>query len=166
MHVRRVRRLGFRGGVAIGIAITIAIAMLGASGCTGAGGSKTGSGTKPPASAKAAGAYLDQPLPGAFPQSFASSIVKGELHTPPVFTPDGTEAYWALQNDTIVTSKLVDGAWTEPKTASFSSSITDYRDPCISPSGDKLFFLSKGTLPGASGPAPGRGPGAGGGHPV
>lgn len=43
--------------------------------------------------------------------------------------------------------RLENDYWTQPESIVFSASMTDYRDPFISPSGDKLFFLSKGKLP-------------------
>ena len=93
------------------------------------------------------GPYLGQPDPGLDPEIFAGEIITGELHTSPVFTPNGKEVYWGMQNDTILFSKLVDGNWTQPESISFSSSMSDYRDPFLSPSGERLFFISKGKLP-------------------
>jgi hypothetical protein len=97
-------------------------------------------------------AYLGQPPPGTFPLRFAPTIIRGELHTPPVFMPDGTEAYWSRQTPDIQVTRLVDGRWTDPESVAFSASLTDYRDPFISPEGDRLYFLSLGRLPGATGP--------------
>ncbi len=94
-------------------------------------------------------AYLGQPRPGARPVRFAPEILKGDLHTSPVFTPDGREAYWSMQGATIRTTRMENGRWTPPQSAAFSSSLKDYRDPCLAPSGDRLFFLSKGRLPGS-----------------
>ncbi|MGB8253654.1 MAG: hypothetical protein WCF08_10600 [Anaerolineaceae bacterium] len=93
------------------------------------------------------GPYLGQPDPGSYPAIFAGGIISGDLHTSPVFTPDGSEAYWALQNDTIWISKVTEGFWTQPESISFSSSIRDYRDPFLSPAGERLFFISKGKIP-------------------
>ena len=92
-------------------------------------------------------AYLGQPTPGAYPIRFASKFIKGDLHTAPVFSPDGREVYWGLQGAQIFTMRLENGSWTQPESIAFSASMTDYRDPFLSPSGDKLFFLSKGRLP-------------------
>jgi len=93
------------------------------------------------------GPYLGQVPPGSYPESFAYGIVAGDLHSAPVFAPDGSEAYWAKQGAIIVRARYENGAWTEPERVSFSQSMTDYRDPFITPAGDKLFFLSKGLLP-------------------
>jgi hypothetical protein len=73
--------------------------------------------------------------------------VTGDLHTAPVFTPDGGEAYWAKQGAIIMRARYENQAWTGPESVAFSQTMTDYRDPFITPSGDRLFFLSKGLLP-------------------
>jgi hypothetical protein len=98
--------------------------------------------------------YLGQQVPGTESVRFAYSFIKGALHTSPVFMPDGSEVYWSSQGDDwqaresrIYTMRLENGYWTLPEKVNFSDSLTDYRDPFISPSGDKLFFLSKGKLP-------------------
>jgi WD40 repeat protein len=93
------------------------------------------------------GPYLGQQAPGMNSTRFASLFIKGELHTSPVFMPDGSEVYWSSQESRIYTMKLENGYWTQPEKIAFSDSLTDFRDPFISPSGDKLFFLSKGKLP-------------------
>jgi hypothetical protein len=103
----------------------------------------------PTATAAADGPYLGQPLPGTYPTRFARAIIRGDLHTPPVFTPDGREVYWSRQLPDIQTMRLVDGRWSGPEAATFSASMTDYRDPFIAPGGDRLYFLSKGILPGS-----------------
>jgi hypothetical protein len=103
--------------------------------------------TEPANSTQVSLAYLGQPAPGVYPIRFASKFIKGDLHTSPVFSPDGLEVYWGLQGAQIFTMRLENGSWTQPKSIAFSASMTDYRDPFLSPSGDKLFFLSKGKLP-------------------
>jgi Tol biopolymer transport system component len=65
------------------------------------------------------------------------------------FTPDGQTAYFARgtgffpasRQATILESRLVDGAWTEPVPASFSGTYPDI-DPWISPDGTRLYFSS------------------------
>ena len=95
------------------------------------------------------GAYLGQPTPGSSPAIFARNIISGELHTPPVFSQDGREAYWGMQGNYIYTTRFENGVWTAPERVAFSASMTDYRDPFLAPSGDRLFFLSKGRIPGS-----------------
>ncbi len=46
------------------------------------------------------------------------------------------EAYWAVQGGTILSTKLENGRWMPPQSVVFSASITDYCDPCLSPSGE------------------------------
>lgn len=107
--------------------------------------------TDPPAAAPAAeGPYLGQPVPGANPTWFARRIIQGDLHTPPVFSPDGSEVYWSDQGSDILTMRSVNGRWSEPERVAFSASMTDYRDPFVAPGGDRLYFLSKGRLPGST----------------
>lgn len=106
--------------------------------------------TAPAAGAQASAAYLGQPTPGPYPKRFAPAVIKGDLHTAPVFSPDGTEIYWAMQGEKIFRVRLENGQWTQPESVVFSTSMTDYRDPFISPSGDRLFFLSRGKLPGSA----------------
>ena len=100
-----------------------------------------------------AGPYFGQQPPGEIavqfaPEFFGSRFIS--FHSGIIFSPDGKEAYWqAMLNDenrsqAIFESKLRNGFWTEPGVASFSGLIKGGRDdsPCISPDGNKLFFLS------------------------
>ncbi len=98
------------------------------------------------------GPYLGQKPPGMTPEVFAPDILPdSNYHTSPVFTPDGKEVYWKMQGTkTITMMKIENGFWTTPKEITLSSNLDDFRDPCISPDGKKLFFLSKGILPNQS----------------
>lgn len=42
--------------------------------------------------------------------------------------------------------KMENGVWSAPSEIRLSSKLDDFRDPCISPDGKKIFFLSKGKL--------------------
>ena len=95
------------------------------------------------------GPYLGQTPPGSSPTVFASEIIYGELHTPPVFSADGSHAYWGMQGQFIYMTRLEGGFWTRPEKVAVSPSMTDYRDPFLAPSGDRLYFLSKGVIPGS-----------------
>ena len=68
------------------------------------------------------------------------------------FTPDGTQVYWAgsYSEAKIYTSRLENGIWTEPATVRFSANMSSYRDPFISPDGQRLYIISKDPLPGSS----------------
>jgi len=95
------------------------------------------------------GPYLGQTPPGSSPTVFASEMIYGELHTPPVFSADGSAVYWGMQGQFIYLSRLENGYWTRPVKVTFSSTMTDYRDPFLAPTGDRLYFLSKGIIPGS-----------------
>ena len=65
------------------------------------------------------------------------------------FTPDGATAYFARsdaffpqsRDATIMESRLVDGAWTEPTVAAFSGEHPDI-DPWVAPDGESIYFSS------------------------
>ncbi len=89
--------------------------------------------------------YFGQDLPGMQPVRFAPGIFIEELHAPPIFSPGGDEVYWSLmdlQPGDILFMKLVDGIWTDPAVAPFSSSEGS-DSPFISSDGNKLVFLSR-----------------------
>jgi hypothetical protein len=89
--------------------------------------------------------YFDQDMPGMQPVRFAPGIFIEELHAPPIFSPGGDEVYWSLmdlQPGDILFMKLVDGIWTDPAVAPFSSSEGS-DSPFISSDGNKLVFLSR-----------------------
>lgn len=94
------------------------------------------------------GPYLGQNPPGIKPKVFAQGIIPGSnFHTSPVFSPDGREVYWKMQGKkTITMMKIEHGFWTPPSDINLSPDLKDFRDPCMSPDGKKLFFLSKGRL--------------------
>jgi len=95
------------------------------------------------------GPYLGQTPPGSSPKVFASEMIYGELHTSPVFSVDGSQAYWGMQGQFIYMTRLENGFWTRPEKVTFSPSMTDYRDPFLAPAGERLYFLSKGVIPGS-----------------
>jgi hypothetical protein len=99
------------------------------------------------------GAYLGETPPDYVPKLFAFRFMSYNLHSPPVFTPDGTEVYWSDFKDgpgRIVFSKLVDGIWTEPQVLSLSGANIATIDPWLSPDGSRLFFMSDEPIPGVT----------------
>jgi hypothetical protein len=87
---------------------------------------------------------LGQKLPGEKPEIFAPGIVSIEVleHSPPVFSRDGKEVYWATDYPMkIMHMKVKDGKWTPPAVTSFHSSFGD-SEPVLSFDNKKLFFLS------------------------
>jgi Tol biopolymer transport system component len=93
------------------------------------------------------GPYLGQTPPGSTPVLFAPGYVSQENvfeHSGAVFSPDGTEVYWAAKPDGdglfhIYFMKLVDGRWTAPAILSFTESHEGNR-PTFSPDGQRLYF--------------------------
>lgn len=101
------------------------------------------------------GPYLGQKPPGNIPEFFAPEIMtnQGGYHSTIVFSPDLKEAVWRPMNGNkggLFYSKLENGKWSSPVEMTFGM---DYGigDPCFSPDGRKLFFLSfKPHKPGVS----------------
>ena len=95
------------------------------------------------------GAYLGQKPPGDEPELFAPGIVSTGIATRDVaITPDGNEIYFCVSvggfnYSTILVTRQVNGRWTEPEVAPFATH-PDYLnfEPCISPDGQRFFFLS------------------------
>jgi hypothetical protein len=91
------------------------------------------------------GPYLGQAPPGAEPVLFAPGVIStglAELNS--VFTPDGSEFYYAVDvgiDWVIMVSRQIDGRWSVPEVASFTRSDSGV-DLCISPDGQRLFYCS------------------------
>jgi hypothetical protein len=101
------------------------------------------------------GPYLGQKPPGMTPEVFAPGIVSSGLEeTVIAFMPDGKECFWSILLsgfETILTSRLEKGGWTEPEVASFAGSYYDGW-PAIQPDGKRMFFHSaRPLMNGASG---------------
>lgn len=96
------------------------------------------------------GAYLGQSPPGLEAELFAPGVVSTGLYERDLtISPDGKEIYYGLilgGQVTIMVSRVEHGTWTEPEVASFATNPDfHFFEPCLSPDGKKLFFLS--TLP-------------------
>jgi hypothetical protein len=96
------------------------------------------------------GKYLGQSPPGITPEIFAPGVISTGLYERDLaMNPDGTEMYYGLilgGQVTIMMTRMKEGAWTEPKVAPFATNPDFlYFEPCFSPDGKRLFFLS--TLP-------------------
>jgi hypothetical protein len=80
---------------------------------------------------------------------FAEGVVSTGMYERDVaITPDGKEIYFCVTTSSfaysvIMVTKEVDGHWTRPEVAPFSGH-PEYKDlePCISPDGERFFFLS------------------------
>ncbi|MEE9442077.1 MAG: hypothetical protein V3V99_05360 [candidate division Zixibacteria bacterium] len=89
------------------------------------------------------GPYFGQDPPELEPLVFAKGIIDYDIHGCPVFTPDGKEAYWTVMKTfKMMHSKEVNGVWTPPDTFQFSLEFDASDAPCLSPDGNRLFFLS------------------------
>ncbi len=93
--------------------------------------------------------YLNQKPPGEYAKIFAPGIITTGLPTRDIaITPDYKEIYFTVHGftynfSTILFCKYVNGKWTKPEVASFASnSKFSYTEPCISPDGTKMFFVS------------------------
>jgi len=97
------------------------------------------------------GPYLGQPPPGPEPKLFAPGIVStGMDDLNAVFSPDGTEFYFAVKlpargRHVLLAMKQVGGRWSAPAVLPFSGLYND-ADPALSPDGSTLYFASSRPL--------------------
>jgi hypothetical protein len=108
----------------------------------------TGSCTAPEAeTAKLTGDYVGQTPPGTEPRLFAPGFVSTGLYERDVaMTPGGDELYFGLLSRsyaTIVFTRRVNGEWTPPELAAFSTNpaFLDL-EAHVTPDGGRLLFLS------------------------
>jgi hypothetical protein len=92
------------------------------------------------------GPYLGQASPGSQPALFAPGIVStGFFERDLAVTSDGTEIFYGLifgQHVTIMHTRLLNGAWTEPEVAPFARDLAYYYfEPSLAPDGNRLYFL-------------------------
>lgn len=94
-------------------------------------------------------AYLGQEKPGDVPELFAPGIVSTGMYTRDIaMTPDGREIYFcvSLANytfATIMVTKEINGKWTHPEVMEYMRDPQFMNlEPCISPDGEKFYFLS------------------------
>jgi len=102
---------------------------------------------------KLTGPNMGQKPPGRTAQQFAENVFDSGyqgFHSNIMFSPDGKEAYWQLNEgygsklQGIFESRYENGVWTKPQVAFFSALVSGGMDdaPFISPDGKKFFFLS------------------------
>ena len=93
------------------------------------------------------GEYLGEVKPDSVAKILAADFISTHLNERDfTMTPDGNEMYytvWNKNNCFIVTTKLIDGNWTEPELTSFSGD-SRYKDlePFITSDGKRFFFMS------------------------
>jgi hypothetical protein len=91
------------------------------------------------------GPYLGQVLPGMTPELFAPGIISTAAHEfSCCFSPDGNEFYFArrhpeLNQTVIMFSKQINGIWTEPEVAPFTSNQFTF-EPFVTPDNKRLYF--------------------------
>lgn len=93
--------------------------------------------------------YLGEGPPGMTAKIFMPGLVTTGLPTRDMaITPDGKEMYFTVHGSTFIFStilctKFVDGKWTKPEVAPFAQNAKfAYTEPCISPGGKKMYFVS------------------------
>lgn len=107
------------------------------------------------------GDYLGQKPPGDTPEMFAPGIVSSiwGLHSTAVFSPDGTEVWWApmvtfpgeiYSRGGLLMMRRVKGRWTPPAWAPFSGPKGEDDVPFFAADGTRLYFISRRPLPGAA----------------
>jgi hypothetical protein len=90
------------------------------------------------------------------PELFGEGVISTpdyELNA--AFLPDGKTVYFTKSTAnmgfwTIVSSRLIDGRWTEPEVAPFSGTFSD-ADLAVTPDGTRLVFISRRPVPGNPG---------------
>ena len=100
--------------------------------------------------------YLGQKPPGITPEIFAPDIISIEegKEYKPTISPDVSEIFFmrrtpGARDDGIWTSKLEEGKLTEPHKAGFSYQCLEGQ-PCFSPDGNRLFYMTCRPFPGES----------------
>jgi Tol biopolymer transport system component len=95
---------------------------------------------------KLTGPYLGQKLPKWIPEIFAPGVISSsgmKMHSPLVFSPDGTEVYWSTARPlTIYFMKMKNNKWTKPEIAPFAKG-TECGNVAFSPDGKKLYFTKQ-----------------------
>ncbi len=91
------------------------------------------------------GEYIEPTLPGNSPVMFLPEIITEEIHSPVIFSPDGTEAYWtplASNYSSIRFMKRENGIWRGPEILTLDGS-GEAGEPFFSWDGNRLYFISK-----------------------
>ncbi|MBU1049436.1 hypothetical protein KKG90_05350 [Candidatus Bipolaricaulota bacterium] len=90
--------------------------------------------------------YFGEMEPGRTPRAFARNILGRDLHTPPIFSPDGASVYWCtMDGGDIQWMRFEDGAWQSPEIIPFAanSPFPIYSDsPFLSADGSRMYFNS------------------------
>jgi len=96
------------------------------------------------------GKYFGQKPPGLIPVQFGVGIIDNDERVFAItFSPDGKECFFtkAIPNNTIMTTKEINGHWLQPTIAEFSGKNFDF-EPNMTPDGEKMIFGSMRSVPG------------------
>ncbi len=99
------------------------------------------------------GPWLGQDPPGREPELFAPGLLSTGLHERDVLVlPSGREIWYGLMDLgilTVMSTRLVDGVWTEPRPVPFHDD-PEFAcfEPTLSADGSRVFFLSNRAAPG------------------
>jgi len=100
------------------------------------------SGTRNQEFSNYSGPYLGQKPPSDTPVKFLPDVFRN-IHSSPVFSPDGKQVYWRdMDYKPLQFMEEVDGIWTKPRSVSFKTSFYRQDAPFITSDGNKLFFIS------------------------
>lgn len=92
---------------------------------------------------KLTGPYLGQKPPGMMPEIFAPGIVATKaLEYALEVSCSGDEILFMRKNQIMLANRSIDGTWSMPTIAPFSGNYID-DEPCFSPDGSKIYFMSR-----------------------
>lgn len=90
------------------------------------------------------GEYFGEPVPDSVPVRFCPRFFSEELHSSPIFSSDGNEAYWTLMGEgykSIMEMRRTGEEWSMPAESEFNLRNTNDA-PFITPDGQRIYFLS------------------------
>jgi len=99
------------------------------------------------------GPYLGQKPPGRTPEIFAAGIVttNGDEYALEI-SPSGNEILFIRKTSVMLVTMNNDGTWNMPIVAPFSGKFID-DEPCFSPDGNKVYFMSRRSSSGSKYPS-------------
>ena len=87
------------------------------------------------------GEYLGQPPPGSTSELFAEGIIPDDLHSTAVFSGDGKTLYYKPMDEAgIMVMRMKKNKWSAAVPLFVNGEADNSDDPCLSPTGEKLFF--------------------------
>lgn len=87
------------------------------------------------------GAYFGQTPPENTPVPFAEGIIPEDLHSAPVFSPDGNTLYYRAMDEKGIMVMTKEGEhWKQARPLFVYDEADNSDDPCISPTDNRLWF--------------------------